>query len=437
MKKTAWLLALGVFLAWQGMSMATTTVDALVQKLVEKGILTNQEATQIKGEISSDEEKAQKASFKSQLPGWVSNIKVGGDFRLRDQWEKKQVNGSTNYARNRVRIRARVNFEDQINDKVKAIIGIATDGGSARSNNETLGGNSSSLDDFGKAGVTLNKAYAIYTPNAYVTLKGGKMDNPLWEPGTMLWDPDITPEGGSIELQKKLNNYATAFSTDTVFVLHDSAPSSITRTNPYMLALQGGIRGDLTEKIYYKTAATWYDINNPSHIMFTNNSGTNTPGAITGGTGLAYNYRAIVGAAELGMNDPFGELLPPSIYIPQAGVFGEYANNPSLSKNNSAWMMGAYMGNPSINGWGTWKLKSFYKVVERDSWLDSILSDDFYGGDSSAAGWQNEIDIGLAKNVYLTVMYYHTHVYKPFSSVAALAQKAPQDLVQTDINFNF
>ena len=45
------------------------------------------------------------------------------------------------------RIRARLNFEDQVNDKVKVVVGIATDGGTARSNNYTLGGSISQVYD--------------------------------------------------------------------------------------------------------------------------------------------------------------------------------------------------------------------------------------------------------------------------------------------------
>ena len=40
--------------AWQGMSFASSSVDALIQKLEDKGILTDQDANQLKGEISSN-----------------------------------------------------------------------------------------------------------------------------------------------------------------------------------------------------------------------------------------------------------------------------------------------------------------------------------------------------------------------------------------------
>ena len=99
-------------------------------------------------------------------------------------------------------------------------------------------------------------------------------------------------------------------------------------------------------------------------------------------------------------------------------------------------MMGAYMGNSAINGWGTWKIQSYYKVLERDSWLDALPDDDFYSGDTDVAGWRNQLDIGLAKNVWFTMSYFRTHVYKYFGT-GAFSQKAPEDLFQMDLNLKF
>ena len=415
----------------------TTQVDALIEKLIDKGILTRDEAENLKGQISYDAGTIQESNMKKGLPDWVQNLKVSGDFRLRDQYERRNLRTSPIFDRNRARIRARLSFEDQINDKVKVVVGIATDGGKSRSNNETLGGNSTSFDAFGKAGVVLNKGYAVYTPNDKVTLIGGKMDNPIWEPGTMplLWKPDITPEGGAIQLEKKLNAYITPFTTNAAFILHDAAPTAALRTQPYMFVSQGGIKGNLTEKAYYKAAASYYNVNNPSHFKLTTALGINTLDST--GTVLNYNYNAIVGAVDFGLNDPFGEMLPSPLYIPQIGVFGEYVRNPDPSHNNAGWQMGAYMGNSSINGFGTWRLQSYYRVLERDAWLDVLPDDDFYSGNTDTSGLRTQLDIGLAKNIWLMLAWYHTRIYKTFDSPTALTQKAPENLIQADINFRF
>jgi len=448
MKRIVLTLTAAMIFAWQGSSFASSSVDALIQKLEDKGILTTQEATQIKGEIASNEQTSQQATFKSLLPDWLNSMKITGDFRLRDQYERRKVPGGTsNFVRNRGRFRARLNIEDQINDKVKVIFGIATDGGkpassvTARSNNITFGGNNSTGDGFAKAGIVVNKAYAVYTPNDMITMIGGKMDQPLWEPANLYWkQPDITPEGAAIQLQKRFSDMLTPFSTNAFFVLHDAAPTSSLKTDPYLFASQNGIKGNLTEKVYYKLAGTYYDISNPSHLILTNTSiSGSTSDTVSASSSTQYDngFRDIEGSMELGINDPFGELLPSPVYIAQAGIFGAFGKNIELSHNSTIWQMGGYMGNSALNGWGTWRLTSFYRVIERNAWIDTLTDDDFYGGYTGTAGWRTQLSLGLAKNVWLDLIYYRAHIYKTFDSPTVFTQKAPESLAQADVSFKF
>ena len=107
-----------------------SSVDALIQKLEDKGILTDQDAAQLKGEISYNEQASQQTTFKSLLPDWLNSMKITGDFRLRYQYQRRDIpSGGVILPRNNGKYRARLQFEDQINDKVKIIFGIATDGG--------------------------------------------------------------------------------------------------------------------------------------------------------------------------------------------------------------------------------------------------------------------------------------------------------------------
>jgi len=444
MKKIVLTLTAAMIFSWQGISFASSSVDALIQKLEDKGILTDQDANQLKGEIASHEQDSQQATFKSMLPDWLNTMKLTGDMRLRYQYQRRDADAARDWPRNRGRYRGRLQVEDQLNDKMKVIFGIATDGGSGRSNNVTFGGNSTSNDAFGKGYIVANKVYAIYTPTSFLTLKAGKMDNPIWEPTQVLWDPNITPEGGDIEFQKKLSDYLTVFSTSGIFVLHDASPSSSLGQDPYMMFTQNGIKGNLTEKAYYKLAMIYYNIHNPSNFQLTNSLGTNT---IINGYGLRYSFNDVIGgAADVGLNDPFGELLPSFVNIPQVGVMGQFTDNRAAPTTGKSWMIGGYMGNSAINGWGTWRLLSGYKVYQRDSWLDSLPDADFYSGMTDAAGYRTEFDLGLAKNVWMTVSFFDTHVYKKVSSIftnstgstsTALAQNNGESLLQADLNFRF
>jgi len=447
MKKIVLTLTAAILFAWQGLSFATSSVDALIQKLEDKGILTDQDAIQLKGEISYNEQTSQKATFKSMLPDWLNSIRLTGDFRLRYQYQRRDLpSGGLVLPRNNGKYRGRLQLEDQINDKFKVIFGIATDGGNPRSNNVIMGGNSTANDAFGKGFIVANKAYAIYSPASFVTLKAGKMDNPIWEPTYVLWDPDTTPEGGDIELQKKINDWITPFSTTGIFVLHDAAPTGALRQDPFLFFEQYGIKGNLTDKAYYKAAGIYYNVHNPSNTLLTNSLGTNT---IIQGYGLRYSFNDVIGGtAELGLNNPLKDVLPSFINVQQVGVIGQYTDNTASSRTGASWLIGGYAGNSVVNGWGTWRILTGYKVIERDAWLDSLPDNDFYSGDTNTAGYRTQLDIGLAKNVWMTLALFDTHVFKRFDSIVtsvtpnsgtstAFATRASETQAQVDLNFRF
>ena len=130
MKKIVLAIAVVLFFAGSGPSYATSSIDALIQKLEDKGILNEKDAAQIKGEIAFDEQKSQQATFKSMLPDWLNTMKLTGDFRLRYQYQRRDLpSGGVVLPRNGGKYRGRLQFEDQVNDKFKVIFGIATDGG--------------------------------------------------------------------------------------------------------------------------------------------------------------------------------------------------------------------------------------------------------------------------------------------------------------------
>src|SRR6266496_2532453 len=57
------------------------SADALLDKLVEKGILTTKEANDLKREADQGFTKAYQV--KSGMPDWVTSLKLNGDFRAR------------------------------------------------------------------------------------------------------------------------------------------------------------------------------------------------------------------------------------------------------------------------------------------------------------------------------------------------------------------
>src|SRR5512139_279162 len=80
MLKLAVLAGAGAMLASTSTGSAQSA-DALIDKLVEKGVLSVKEANELREE--ADKNFTQAYSVKSGMPEWVSSIRLTGDFRGR------------------------------------------------------------------------------------------------------------------------------------------------------------------------------------------------------------------------------------------------------------------------------------------------------------------------------------------------------------------
>jgi hypothetical protein len=151
------------------------------------------------------------------LPSWVQRFTFEGDLRLRYQYE--DTTGEE--ARNRGRLRYRLGVAAKVTEQIKAVFGLASGGDDPRSTNQTF------QDTFSSKGVRLDLAYAEYQPFKDIKLLGGKFKNPIWRPSDLLWDSDINPEGGAIQLKFKTLPALDVFFMTGIFVIDehsDGAP---------------------------------------------------------------------------------------------------------------------------------------------------------------------------------------------------------------------
>jgi hypothetical protein len=180
---------------------SASQVDMLIEKLVEKKILTRLDAEAIRADIETAEKKDFKAQVKSSTP-WLDGLTSKGDVRLRyEAFEREDEDASD---RNRFRFRIRWGLEKKLNDDWRAGFRIASseDRKNPTSTNQTLD------EEFSFKQVFFDRAYAKFTPNEAwknvipavnnVEIGGGKVENPYdrdkWNT-TIIWDSDVTPEG--------------------------------------------------------------------------------------------------------------------------------------------------------------------------------------------------------------------------------------------------
>ncbi|MDD5595809.1 MAG: putative porin [Candidatus Omnitrophica bacterium] len=408
-------------------------VDLLLQKLVEKGVLSAGEAQQIGTETKEQVKKEIAEGKYSSLPAWVQNTKLKGDFRLRYEWDKDKAQRDNS----RARIRVRLGVESKINNKLKMAVGIAPGKPSdPRSRNVTLGGDNSSstLNTEGAAKqVILDYAYAEYAPFSWATLFGGKFQNPLWRPHDAFWKGDITPEGGAANVSYKLNSKVGLFLNEMFFVLKND---SRTDNRPYMNVLQPGLDLAINDKLSLRAALS----NNifmgiKSRPPFANSSASNTRDSAGN---LKYNYNSIQPALELSMKEPLAHVLP-SINLPYAAIFGDYVYNYSKNTRGESqparggYQCGLKFGNEKVNDWGQWQGKLVYSKLSRDCWPDVFTDSDRYGGKTNSQAWESILSYGLGKNTWLELDYY----YATSLIQATNLGKAPAHVLQVDWNMKF
>ena len=240
---TAWLIV--GWLAWgltaPTVSWASSETDALIKKLVEKKILTVEEAQEIRHEVAAEAAatpKAREADTKEPVKkmaggSWLDTVKWSGDFRLRheNQFRDPAVD------RARERMRLRVGLTAKPVDPLLIGVRLATG-----ASGDPLATNQSFTATFDKKAIFLDQAYAKYTPWPWVSLIGGKMPNPYQTATEIIWDADVTPEGFALQLSSPSPIPIKPFATVGYYVLTEN---NTKKADPGLLGFQGGATVEL------------------------------------------------------------------------------------------------------------------------------------------------------------------------------------------------
>ncbi len=419
------VMVLGMFgfqAAWAG------EMDVLVSKLVEKGILTPSEAQIVLDETKADVAKQNAKGANEAIPKWIQNTKLGGDFRLRYQYN--HTNDSLN-DRHRGRIRLRLGLDSKVNDKLMVGVGLATGlsstATSASEQADAVRSTNASFDDsFAKKPIALDYAYAKYTPYPWVEFIGGKFKNPLWMPTDLVWDSDINPEGGSINLKKGLNSKLDLFLNTGIFVL-DESNSAGRNDDPVMVALQPGFEYKATDKISVKGAVTY---NNTTNVKGRSLYGTASSNSTVGASNLKYGFIVMEPAMQIDISEPFKSTGIPFLKdVGNFALFGQYVNNSGAQDENNGFAVGFNMGAKKVEAFGQWQFRYIYAMLEKDAVLDILPDSDRFGGKTGIRAHEGVLTYGLGKNTFLGIDIYR--------GWAITNSKSAETLVQVDWNLKF
>lgn len=144
--------------------------DRLLDVLKQKGVLTQEEAEQIKKEAqkaSAEQEKKLEEKVAKKTPDWVKNLKFKGDVRARYQIEN--VEDDNKGQRERGRFRLRFGAETSPVENFSLGFGLASGSDDdPRSTNQTMGGL------FSKKEIWIDYAYGQYRPTPWLSFTAGR-----------------------------------------------------------------------------------------------------------------------------------------------------------------------------------------------------------------------------------------------------------------------
>jgi hypothetical protein len=367
--------------------------DALIDKLVSKGILTADEAKDLRAESDKDFNTALKA--KTGLPDWVTSLKFDGDFRGRvDQLSTtdNQTPGDSSNSSDRLRFRYRLRFgvTASLVDNMEVGFRLAS-GDTAKgyaTGNPLSSGTSTFQDNGTKKDIFIDTAYAKWTAinSGDWLLAGtiGKMVNPFnFTP--MVFDADYTPEGAAINGSYNLNDHHSIAFAGGAFVLDEEQAST---QDPFMYGGQVMLNSKWTSKLSSSVGVGAFQICSPQQLTTANVPYINQGNTRNAAGVLRNDFNPIIGDASATYKLDSFPMYPGAFPIK---VGGEIIDNPAASENNLGYWVGVTFGKSGTKR--SWDLSYRYEYLQADAWYDQLVDDD-------AAVYYQNAPVGGAKGYY-------------------------------------
>jgi hypothetical protein len=249
---------------------------ALIDALVKKGLLTEQEAQDV--QAAEQKDYSNTAASKISLSSSIKTITFYGDLRLRYEQRTGSIpsgsaitptgtfSGRDSEDLSRWRYRLRFGIKGTLYDNFFFGIRAATNPYYNRSGNVNFGA-SDAAGPFGKdrSIPAIDQVYLGWHVTDDITLTGGQMPNPLYT-SNMIWAEDINPAGAAEQWDHVFNDHLEAFATAGQFVYQAAAGngivngigSGISNYTTFMYAEQVGFRYNFDKDTYFKAGATMY-----------------------------------------------------------------------------------------------------------------------------------------------------------------------------------
>ena len=439
---------------WGTASARAQEAGALLDLLVRKRIITDQEAEEVRAELTKEATSTSAGKWKLSSP--ITEIELYGDARMRYEIRTAEVgppntldSRGDNSQRNRARYRLRLGLRGVLLDDWFFGLRLETST-NPRSTNVTFGGDSGN-GPFAKNddGINVGQAYVGYKGIRDVTLTAGRMQNPFITT-TMTWDPDINPEGvaeqwkhtfkislgsdrSSVPPTTGKDDKQVAYAGTTSepksitidlfanfaqFVYDDEnpensvgpAPEGVPNTDAYLLGWQVGAKVNFTKSVYLQIAPTIYNYTGNGDTFNKHFSGDpDFIDPILGRT--SRNQTGINSLLVFDMPAEFGWTIGE---LPMR-IFGDFAVNfdgderaaaaghPEKGDNRYAYQVGLGLG--KLKAKRDWQVDVFWQHVDQFAVDPNLVDSDLYDGRVNMEGVAIRLGYAITDAVIANVTY--------------------------------
>lgn len=452
-------MAGSLFSGMSSYAVADSTVD-LVQALISKGVLTEEEGALLtKGRTNEVEADKKASKNKVKVANFIDNATVYGDMRARYERRSGEDTADVDETRTRGRYKLVLGVKTEANDWYSDIA--LSMGVRGRSDNATFGSGNNGENT--KETVYVKRAMLGWSATDWLKLEAGRMANPLYTTA-MVWDADLTLEGLVEKVDFKTGNinwFGNFVQSQYRGDRQDFSDNTADRATNNILAFQGGAKFDITDTVSAKAAMTFTKYTN----RHTSGASTFTPGL-----GSASGGGAVVGANAFATNDLRTLEIPAELGFKLANnmklnVFGDYVTNldgddrfdaavanagvnaaalRAAGNDDKAWMLGVGLGMQQGKApqKGDWSARIWYQDVGVYALDQNAVDSDFMDSRVNMKGIVFKAEYLFRDNVFIN--FAAGHAKRKNSDLAAIGSNYDvnlnldkYDLYQMDVTYKF
>lgn len=430
-RSTVSRFALGAALAAGAASFAQAQDSGpLIDALIRKGILTDQEGEDLRAELLRD--YGTSSAGKVDLSSPVTRFKISGDMRLREQIDSRTFNADPDVSNERNRFRFRFRFNGDLTLQKGWTAGFAFESSqSGDSGNVTF---DNGADDYA---LFLARAYIGYEWNDF-TFVGGKQRNVFYTTD-LIWDSDINPQGFTEQYKWALNDrHSITFRAGQLAQDDNNEFSSSTTSgdDAWMFYQQAELAGRLGSTTGYRVAPGFFFYNASIISGSTNETPFN---------GTTENLHVIVLPGELSFADVGGTGYNLKAYWDMAyntrsddRVSEAYGVAAPEDKDALAWLVGLSYGYGAGKAAGDWKLSADYREIGLGSIDPNINDSDFAFSFLNQKGIKLGASYNLTDFASLNATYFSTDELRDLpGNGPGVANLDRSETLQLDVNVKF